>query len=453
MMQKKGKGKMNETICAIATQLGNSAINIIRISGNKSKEIAEKFFTSKNLNFNFIEPRKMYYGTFKYQEINESCLMVYFKSPYSYTGEDVVEFQIHGGEFLAKRILQIISCFCQLATPGEFSKRAFFNGKITLSQAEGIIDLINAESEEELKSAYNLSTGAFNKNIFEIQNTLKNILAQIEVALDYPEHDEELITVIKSKKELIKIENNLNELLANSSSGEKLKNGVNIAIIGSPNVGKSSLLNAILGRDRAIVSSIAGTTRDTVNETIIYKGVKFNFTDTAGIREISDEIERQGIEKAKEEIKLADLILFVIDSSRALTKDEEKMLNELNTGKTIMVYNKKDISIVNGINENAIEISSLYRENINELLEKIYEKSIKEKIDTTKIMLTNLRHINILKEAVTILKDTVENINNLTLDVLAFKIKQIWSELGKITGETENEQIIDEIFSKFCLGK
>ena len=302
-----------KTICAISTPLGNSAISIIRISGKKAVEIAKAFFVSKSLNYEKIEPRKMYLGTFEYGNIKEKCLLVFFKAPFSYTGEDIVEFQIHGGEFLAKQILSALCEKCNLASPGEFSKRAFLNGKISLDEAEGIIDVINAESDAELSSAYNLSTGKFNKKIVDFQNQITEILAKIEVALDYPEHDEELITTEEARKTLVQISSQLEELISNSASGQKLKNGVNIAIVGSPNVGKSSLLNALLGHDRAIVSSTAGTTRDTICETILYKGIKFNLTDTAGIRNEGDEIEQIGIERAKQEIDKADLILFVCD--------------------------------------------------------------------------------------------------------------------------------------------
>ena len=316
----------NKTICAISTPLGNSAINIIRMSGNKSLEIIKKFFSSKNLDYSKIEPRKMYLGNFKNGDISEKCLMVFFKGPNSFTGEDIVELQIHGGEFLAKEILNILSKECSLASPGEFSKRAFFNGKMSLSEAEGLIDVINAESQEELKSAYSLSTGRFNRQISDFQNDLTNVLAQIEVALDYPEHDEELITVENARNVLRGISEKLGEIIRNSSCGQKIKSGVNVAIVGSPNVGKSSLLNALLGKERAIVSSTAGTTRDTISETILYNGIKFNLTDTAGIRENGDEIENIGIERAKREIEESDVVLFVTDLSRKINKEEKDLL-------------------------------------------------------------------------------------------------------------------------------
>lgn len=450
----KGNKVEEKTICAISTPLGNSAISIIRMSGSKAISIAKLFFASKSLDFNNIEPRKMYLGTFSYGSIKERCLMVFFKAPFSYTGEDLVEFQIHGGEFLAKQILSALSEKCSLASPGEFSKRAFLNGKISLDEAEGIIDVINAESEAELASAYNLSTGKFNQKIVEFQNQITETLAKIEVALDYPEHDEELITTEEARKTLVEISNQLSVLIENSASGQKLKSGVNIAIVGSPNVGKSSLLNAFLGQERAIVSSTAGTTRDTICETIVYKGIKFNLTDTAGIREQGDEIEKIGIERAKQEIERADLILFVCDLSRELTADEIGMLKSLDSKKTLVVGNKIDISKpfeIHGFE--AVNISAKNSENIETLLEKVYNRTVENKIDLSKIVLTNLRHINVLKEAQKLSQEVLENLNTMSLDVVAFEIKRVWNELGKITGETENEQIIDQVFSKFCLGK
>ena len=443
-----------KTICAISTALGNSAISIIRISGNKSLDIAKKYFFKENLDYKNILPRKMYLGNFISGDINEKCFLVYFKTPLSYTGEDMVEFQIHGGEFLTKKILSIISKHCELASPGEFTRRAFFNGKISLSEAEGIIDLINAESDSELKSAYKLSSGKFNKEIINFQNKLKELLAKIEVSLDYPEHDEDLITIKEANFVLKNIDEEIKNIFDNSQNGEILKAGVNVAIMGSPNVGKSSLLNSILGKDRAIVSSIAGTTRDTISETIIYNGVKFNFTDTAGIRNSINEIEKIGIEKAKKEIKSADLVLLVFDLSREMLDDEKEMFNMVNKNKTIVVFNKKDIAKERSLEGwDIVNISAKNEENINNLLQKIYEKTIKTKIDLSKVVLTNLRHVNILKNVEQIIKRVLKNIDTLTLDIVAFEVKRVWNELGKITGESENEEIINEIFSKFCLGK
>lgn len=447
---------MEKTICAISTLLGNSAISIIRMSGEQSLEIAKKYFIAKSLDFSNIKPRYAYLGNFTFNNFSEKCIMIYFKEPNSYTGEDIVEFQIHGGEFLAKKILKELMKSCDLASPGEFSKKAFLNGKLSLNEAEGIIDVINSESEAELSSAYSLSTGRFNQKITEFQDKLTELSARVEVALDYPEHDEELITINQTEKVLKEIDIELNKLIENSESGSKIKSGVNVAIVGSPNVGKSSLLNALLEKDRAIVSNIAGTTRDTLSETIVYKGIKFNLTDTAGIRDGGDEIEKIGIERAKKEIKNSDIILFVIDLERALTKEELKFLENLDKNKAIIILNKSDNKKFD-INlkefNDFIEISALKEINIDKVKNAIYDKSLKNKIDLSKIVLTNIRHVNILKECKEKIKNTIKNIKNIPFDALAFEIKNIWNLFGKITGETENEKIIDEIFARFCLGK
>lgn len=446
---------MEKTICAISTSFGNSAISIIRMSGEKSLEIAKKYFTSKSLDYKNIKPRYIYLGNFSFENFIERCLMIYFKGPNSYTGEDIVEFQIHGSEFLAKKILEELMKNCELATPGEFTKRAFLNGKLSLNEAEGVVDLINAESDAELISSYSLSTGRFNKKITDFQNKLTELLAKIEVALDYPEHDEELINVKESEKALKEINKEIKILIDNSESGSKIKSGVNVAIVGSPNVGKSSLLNALLEKDRAIVSAIPGTTRDTLSEIIVYNGIKFNLTDTAGIRENGDEIEKIGIERAKKEIKNADIVLFVIDLEREMTKEETELLNLLDNSKTILILNKIDNKKLNlKINDKeSVEISALKGLNIDKVKKAIYDKAFKNKIDLSKIVLTNIRHVNLLKECSQNIDNILKNINEIPFDALAFEIKNVWNLLGKITGETENEEIINEIFSRFCLGK
>lgn len=447
---------MEKTICAISTPIGNSAISIIRITGEESLSIAKKYFKSKSFEKAEIKPRYVYLGDFNLGDFKEKCLMIYFRAPNSYTGEDLVEFQIHGGEFLAKKVLETVLKECRLADPGEFSKRAFLNGKLSLNQAEGVIDIINAESDAELSSAYSLSRGRFNSKIIEFQKILTEIIAQVEVALDYPEHDEEFITIKKAESHLLKIKKDIEKLIKNSESGSKIKSGVNIAIIGSPNVGKSSLLNSLLEKDRAIVSSIPGTTRDTLSETITFKGVKFNLTDTAGIREQGDEIEQIGIERAKREIETADIVLFVVDLKRNLTQKERDILKDLDENKTLVVFNKvdnkkEDIKLPQF--KNTLEISALKEINIDKLKEKIYNMTIDNKVDLSKIVLTNLRHVSLLKESNAYIEDILEKLSNVPFDAFAFQLRNLWGILGKITGETENEVIINEIFEKFCLGK
>ena len=286
---------MNKTICAISTPLGQGAISIVRMSGSESLRIAQKLFYAKNLNYSSITPKLLYLGHFSLDESKEHCMMVYFKTPYSYTGEDVVEFQVHGGTILTQKILSsLIQNGATLAQPGEFTKRAFENGKISLDEAESIISEITAESESELKASLNLANAKLKQKIVTLQNSLTESIAQIEATLDYPEEDFE-----KSAKENIfenikNIKNIVDEFIENSKSAKYINKGINIAIVGSPNVGKSSLLNALVGQNRAIVTSVKGTTRDTLNESIFYKGIKLNFVDTAGIRESDDSVEKNG---------------------------------------------------------------------------------------------------------------------------------------------------------------
>lgn len=441
-----------KTICALATPLGRGSISVIRISGKDSLKIAKEFFSSKNLDYNKIEPRKMYLGKFKLEQNFEKCLMVFFKAPFSYTGEEMIEFHIHGGEFLTEKILSIILTKCSLAEPGEFSKRAFFNGKISLDEAEGIIDLINAESDAEINSASLLMNGKLCNEIVKCQNELTEMIAKIEVALDYPDYDMELEIIFETKQKLIEIENVLKSILDSSDETGKIKSGVNVAIVGSPNVGKSSLLNALIGEERAIVTNVEGTTRDVLKETIIYNGIKINFIDTAGIRQCDNIVESIGIERAKKEINKADIVLFVIDLSRKMTIEEIKFFESLKNKNYILIANKKDIKKEILEYKDIIEISASKNENIEKIKYEIFNRTIKEKIDFSNIVLTNKRHIEVIKNTLNLVYSLV-NSENQMLDIFAFEIKNIWNELGKITGTTENEEIIDEIFSKFCLGK
>ncbi len=307
------------TIAQISTPLGSGGIAIVRISGEDALKIGRSLFYSKKLQNSDITPRLLYLGDFDLGDAKERCMMVYFKAPYSFTGEDVVEFQIHGGEYLATKVLdRIVEKGASLAQNGEFSKRAFLNGKMSLDEAEATIDMINATSDAEIKASSKLAEGSLFKQVKKIQDDLKNGVANLEVALDYPEHDDEamseqaVVEILKNSLETLK---NLEKTYKN---GEKIKFGIDVAIVGKPNVGKSSLLNALLKEDRAIVTDVKGTTRDTLKETVNYKGLKINFIDTAGIRESDDIVEKIGVEKSKKTIEQSDIILFVIEGSENL---------------------------------------------------------------------------------------------------------------------------------------
>lgn len=443
---------LEKTICALATPIGMGGVSIIRISGSESLNIAKNFFISKQIDFDNIKPRYLYLGKFVSENISDQVLMVYFKAPFSFTGEDVVEFQFHGGELVAQKILQEVLTKCSLAEPGEFSKRAFLNGKISLDEAEGISDLILAESDAELKAAQILQSGALTSKIIELQNNITDLLAEIEANLDYPDDVEEDKLFEKSKILVNKINSEIDEIIENSKNSKQIKSGVNVAIVGKTNVGKSSILNAILNEDRAIVTNIEGTTRDTIKEKIILDGIKFNLIDTAGLRESDDIVEKIGIEKTNKEIENADIILMVIDLSRNLLQDEIDMLKKIEKRPHIVVANKSDIKNQFDLPFEYIEISAKDKLNIDKLKNQLVEKSISSKIDFSKIVLTNERHLSILKNVkdkiIRVLEDKIEN-----LDILAFLLKDIWKELGKISGTTEDEKIIDLVFSKFCLGK
>lgn len=445
---------MESTIASISTPLGKGAISIVRMSGENALNVALKLFSAKKLTKENIEPRKMYLGNFEIEKnIYEKCLMVYFKNPYSYTGEDLVEFQIHGGIIITQKILQkCLENGAIMAQAGEFSKRAFLNGKISLDEAESIVEIIDSESESELKANLNLAKGSLFQKVKELQDILTNTLAKIEVTLDYPEEDVDETVREEIFKDVNFVEKEIDKILKNSENYTYIKNGINVAIIGKTNVGKSSLLNALLGENKAIVTNIEGTTRDSVEGFFFYNGIKVNLIDTAGIRESIDEVEKIGIEKSKESLKSADLVLLVFDGSEKLSKNDEK-IKQYCKGKTfITVINKTDKQRVVPKQEKEIEVSAFENKNIEKLKEKIFNLIIKEEINFNNLIITNERQINELKNAKLIIKD-INLAKNRVLEIISMLIKNLWKTLGKITGNTENEDIINLIFSKFCLGK
>ena len=446
------------TIAAISTPLGVGGISVIRLSGKDAVKIASSVFSAFG-NDKKYEPRKMYLGNFKAENFNEKCMMVWFKAPHSYTGEDVVEFQCHGGTVIANGVLNaLLQNGATLAGPGEFTKRAFINGKLTLDEAEGVMDMINAESESEVRAGYNLMQGALSKEINEVQELLTKMIAKIEVVLDYPEVDYEEQTSNETIENLETIKTKLNTILQTSNTGQIIKNGSKVLILGKPNVGKSSLLNAILNFDRAIVTSIKGTTRDILEETYTFKGVKFVLTDTAGLHDAQDEVEKIGIEKAKSAVNYADVILLVLDSTSPLTDEDKEILKFANSKNTIVVKNKSDLNSNLDLSEykfaRVLEVSALKKRGVEELKQAIYDLVIDENIVNSNLMITNMRHVEAIKKAIGFVDESTEAINmGVTLDVVSIDLKNLWLALGEITGNNNNEEIINEIFSGFCVGK
>lgn len=454
----------NKTICAISTPLGNGGIAIVRMSGKDSLKILQKITDAKVGDF---EPRKLYLCKIKTENFNDKALLVYFKSPNSFTGEDMVEIQCHGGIVISKGILNtLIKNGATLAQAGEFTKRAFINGKVSLDEAEGVIDMINAESEQAVKAGYNLLSGKLFDEIKILKDSLTDCIAEIDVSMDYPEEDIEYIAQNKVSKIVEKTIEKTKQLLSTAKTGKQVKNGIDVAIIGKPNVGKSSLLNALIGYDRAIVTNIAGTTRDTVEESYEFNGISFNLIDTAGIHESQNIVEKIGIQKAEEVLKAVDVILVVLDSSIGLSKDDKYILNLTQNYKTIYALNKTDLDICKTVKseiqtqcksdptKQIVEISALKMSNIQLLKQKLFDMVVDKNILSSQLLITSTRHEEALINALDSLQKASQSLkSNLSLDLVCLDLKDAWTSLGKITGETSSEEIVDRIFSKFCLGK
>lgn len=450
---------MQDTICAISTAIGVGGISIIRVSGDDALNVVSKFFTAKNFSVDNIKPRYMYLGKFNLGDFSEHCLCVYFKAPNSYTGEDLVEFQCHGGVAITNLILKtIMSSGVRLAEAGEFTKRAFLNKKISLDEAEGVIDIINAESDSELKAGYNLLQGNLQREIAKIQKELTDTLAFIDVNFDYPEYDIEDITASEVLTRMHKLEEQILNIRKTADTGMTIKNGCRVVILGKPNVGKSSIMNALLNYNRAIVTDIKGTTRDTLEETFTYNGVKFIIVDTAGIRESDDTVEKIGVDRSVEAINMADIVLLILDGSCELSEDDQNIINLIKDKKVLVVVNKNDLGQKLDTSKlpfnNVIKTSALLKNGINDVKQKLFDMMIDEKIMNSSVIITNTRHINALDRALESLKNVIESLNNhVSLELVAVDIYNVWSVLGEITGETNNEEIINSIFMNFCVGK
>ena len=436
------------------------------MSGKDSFKLLEKIFKpKKKQNINEIKGYTMKYGNIiENDEVVDEVLVSYFKAPKSYTTENMCEINSHGGNIVVKKILELcLQNGAELAEPGEFTKRAFLNGRIDLLQAESVIDIINAKSEREAKNGIQQLEGFLSNEIAKIKKEIMDVMVNIEVAIDYPEYDVDDVTNKQISEMLIKVKSMLEKLEKSFDNGKILKEGIKTAIIGTPNAGKSSLLNAILREDRAIVTEYEGTTRDTIEEFVNINGIPLKLVDTAGIRDAKDEVEKIGIIKSKEVANDADLIIAIFDASKELTKEDLEILELIKGKKAIILLNKTDlprkIMISNEKLKNAnakiIEISALKKTGIEDLYNEITKMFDLNQINLDQdIVITNVRQKNLIEKALSSVKKAEETMNKkMPIDIIAIFIKEILEDLGNITGEIATDDIIDEIFSKFCLGK
>ena len=457
---------MENTIVAISTAMGNGGIGIVRMSGEKSFEILEKIFIPKNKDA-FVKGYQIKYGNIvdpRNEEIIDEVLVSYFVEPKSYTTENMCEINTHGGMVVEKRILELcLENGAEIAGPGEFTKRAFLNGRIDLSQAEAIIDLINSKTIREARESINQLEGHLSSKIESIRQKMLDLMIAIDVNIDYPEYDEEEVTKNKSLNELKIILEELVKLENSFNTGKVLKDGVITVILGKTNAGKSSLLNRILKEDRAIVSNIEGTTRDTIEEFVDIEGIPLKLIDTAGIRNSSNEIEQIGIQKSKKLANSADLIIAIFDITKNLDEDDQELLEIIKDKKCIILLNKIDILPENIdlenklklINKNILKISAMEDIGIQSLYDKIIELySFNTESLSNDVLISNERHKNLIQKAKMEINEAINvTENDMYIDIISIYITNAMNYLAEITGNNVTDDVIDEIFKKFCLGK
>lgn len=451
---------MDTTIAAISTNsLGVGAINIVRLSGPESIEIVSKIFTNKK--FSTAKSHTIHYGYIKDKDtIIDEVLVTLMRTPKTYTMEDVVEINCHGGSITANKILELLYTNGAVpAEPGEFTKRAFLNGRINLLEAESVEDLLEAKNENARKLALNGISGKTTKLIQDLREKMVNLLANIEVNIDYPEYIDELqITKETITPVLTEIKNSLQKIVEESENGKKIKEGINIAIIGRPNVGKSSLLNALLEEDKAIVTDISGTTRDIVEGTIQYKGINLNFIDTAGIRETEDIVEKIGVEKSKKIQESSDITILVLNNNELLTEEDKELLKKVEQEKGVIFINKIDLTSKLPelkTTKKIIKGSTIKNVGLEELKEEILsEFSLEDMSYKDLTYLFNTRQISLAKQALQNINHVIEeNKKDIPVDMLAIEIRESWEYLGQIIGEAYEDELVDNIFKRFCLGK
>ena len=448
---------MDDTITAISTAQGIGAISIIRVSGPKAFEIVSKIFSNKK----FLEApsHTIHYGYIvdNGKKIDE-VLVSKMNGPKTFTCEDVAEINAHGGITTTNEILELVLVNgARLAEPGEFTKRAFLNGRIDLTEAEGIMDLINSKTDKAREMALNQVSGDVSNLIRDLRNDLAGIISNIEVNIDYPEYeDTPVMTNNKVKNSLNSLEKKINNILEKSNEGEIIKNGIKTVIAGKPNVGKSSLLNRLLGEDRAIVTDVQGTTRDSIEASLVIDNIVLNLIDTAGIRDTSDTVESIGVSKSLSLIDQADLVLFVLNYNEEMTADERMILEKIRDKNHIIIVNKTDLEKKLDTSEldNPIYISIKDDKNIDEIKDRIKELFNLEKIETGDLTyLTSARSKAILRQVLDSVSDVREGIDNYPIDIVEIDLKKIWNLLGDIIGENYSEELLDELFSRFCVGK
>ena len=463
------KNKTEKTICAIATSLNNNSIGIIRISGPEAISITQKIFKTKNKKeIDISQSHKVYYGfVFFNDEIIDEVICLTMRAPKSYTKEDVVEIHSHGSQNVLQKILELLlDNGATLAEAGEFTKRAFLNGRIDLSKAEAVIDIINSQTDYQRKAAISQLTGNIENKINSYREEILNATAYIEAALDDPEHISLDNYKYELKNTIIKIKNEIQTIISNYQNGKIIKEGINTVILGKPNVGKSSLLNTLLGENRAIVTDIAGTTRDTIKESINIDGLLLNIIDTAGIREIKEDnnVEKIGINKAIEEATNADLIIYLLDINKDLNEDfslKDKDINiieKFKNKKIIYLLNKSDLlqnKITKKIKDNQILFSTITKEGLNELKTKIKKLFISGEINfNNQIFINNERQLESFKQAKNSLENVLTSINkNVSEDFYTIDLMDSYNFLSQIIGKDISEDLINQIFSKFCMGK
>lgn len=449
---------MDDTIVSISTSLGVGAIAIIRLSGPKAIEIVNKIFKGKDLTK--VDSHTINYGYIKENDtIIDEVLVSIMRAPKTYTTEDVVEINTHGGIATTNKVLELcLTNGARLAEPGEFTKRAFLNGRIDLTQAEAVEDIITSTTDKSLNLSMNQLTGSLKKLITDTRKTMVNLMANIEVNIDYPEYeDAENITIPLLKEKLVPIKNKLSKLLEESKNAKIIKDGIDVALIGRPNVGKSSLLNLFLEEEKAIVTNIAGTTRDIVEGQTIINGIKINFIDTAGIRNTTDVVEKIGVEKSKQMISKADLNILILNNNEPLTNEDKELLELIKTKPSIIFINKNDLETKLDLDQmpNVVQGNTLSLEGIKDLKQKIIEYFNLEKIEVKDATyLTNARQNALIKNTISYIDQALEDIETeVPVDMIEINIRAAWDTLGEIIGATYKDELLDELFSNFCLGK